>query len=63
MEERIILEIARLEIEREAFVAEANGRIAIYGRLIERWRGMLAPTITHGEEPIEEPAIAAPAAE
>lgn len=53
MDERIAREIMRLTVERDAFIAEANGRIALYGALIARWSAMLQPemTITQGEEP------------
>jgi uncharacterized small protein (DUF1192 family) len=53
MDNRIAHEIMRLTAERDAFVAEANGRIALYNALIARWGAMLEPTITQGEEPAE----------
>jgi hypothetical protein len=43
-------EIIRLTADRDAFVAEANGRIAFLNALIARWQGLLEPTITQGEE-------------
>lgn len=52
--ECILLEIVRLEIERDAFVAEANGRVVLYNHLIKRWKAMLQTEpdliITQGEE-------------
>lgn len=50
--DKIAHEIIRLTADRDAFIAEANSRIAFLNALIERWKALLEPTITQGEEGI-----------